>query len=70
MSAGTDFPLHLDAWSATALVGDAPVDVEPVDVTPGLLGFLVTLAVVVASIVLFRSMAAKVRGVQRRDPDG
>lgn len=44
-------------------------------VSPGVLGFLVTLAVVVACVPLFRSMTGKIRGVQHRDtgragPDG
>lgn len=38
----------------------------PDEVTPGILGFLVTLAVVLACIPLFRSMTSKVRGVQPR----
>lgn len=39
------------------------------EVSPGVLGFLVTLAVVLACIPLFRSMTSKIRGVQHRDPD-
>ena len=39
---------------------------EPVG-SPGLIGFLVTLALVLACIPLFRSMTSKVRGVQYRD---
>ena len=35
--------------------------------SPGLIGFLVTLALVLACIPLFRSMTSKVRGVQYRD---
>lgn len=38
----------------------------PEDVTPGVIGFLVTLAVVLACIPLFRSMTRKVRGVAYR----
>lgn len=38
---------------------------EPV-VSPGMAGFLVTLAVVLACIPLFRSMVRKIRGVQYR----
>ena len=40
------------------------------DVSPGVIGFLVTLALVLACIPLFRSMTGKVRGVQHRDPAG
>ena len=39
---------------------------EPVG-SPGLIGFLVTLALVLACIPLFRSMTSKVRRVQYRD---
>jgi len=39
---------------------------EPVG-SPGLIGFLVTFALVLACIPLFRSMTSKVRGVQYRD---
>ena len=41
--------------------------IDPLDVTPGVLGFLVPFAVVLASLVLFVSMARKVRGVDYRD---
>ena len=37
------------------------------DVSPGLLGFLVIFAAVVACIPLLRSMVSKIRGVQHRD---
>ncbi|WP_182113292.1 MULTISPECIES: hypothetical protein [unclassified Actinotalea] len=40
--------------------------VDPDSVTPGVLGFLVTLAAVVACIPLFLSMTRKIRGVQHR----
>ncbi len=40
------------------------------DVSPGLIGFLVIFAAVVACIPLLRSMVSKIRGVQYRDlPD-
>lgn len=42
---------------------------QTLDVSPGVLGFLVTLAVVLACIPLFRSMTSKIRGVQYRDQD-
>jgi hypothetical protein len=55
----------------SGLVGSAGVaaSVEPApeDVSPGVLGFLVTLAVVLACIPLFRSMTGKIRGVEFRD---
>jgi hypothetical protein len=38
----------------------------PEDVSPGVIGFLVTLALVLACIPLFRSMTGKLRGVQHR----
>ena len=47
------------------LAATAPAT-EPVG-SPGLIGFLVTLALVLACIPLFRSMTSKVRGVQYRD---
>ncbi|NCT91169.1 hypothetical protein GXB85_09425 [Cellulomonas sp. APG4] len=42
---------------------------EPLDVSPGLLGFLVVFAMVLACIPLFRSMSGKLRGVDHRAPD-
>jgi hypothetical protein len=45
----------------------ASVEPAPEDVSPGVLGFLVTLAVVLACIPLFRSMTGKIRGVEFRD---
>jgi hypothetical protein len=47
------------------LAATAPAT-EPVG-SPGLIGFLVTLVLVLACIPLFRSMTGKVRGVQYRD---
>ena len=47
----------------------ATVEPAPEDVSPGVLGFLVTLAVVLACIPLFRSMTSKIRGVEFRDPE-
>ena len=38
--------------------------------TPGVLGFLVTLGLVVACIPIFRSMTGKIRGVQHRGIEG
>lgn len=52
---------------------------DPLDVSPGLLGFAVIFAVVVACIPLFRSMTTKLRNVDQRsrqeaddqvDPEG
>lgn len=40
--------------------------VDPDSVTPGVLGFVVTLAAVLACIPLFLSMTRKIRGVQYR----
>ena len=48
----------------------ASVEPAPEDVSPGVLGFLVTLAVVLACIPLFRSMTGKIRGVEFRDQNG
>ena len=54
--------------------GGLPVEVRDGltewDVSPGVIGFLVTLALVLACIPLFRSMTGKIRGVQHRDPAG
>ena len=57
---------------AAALTGATPSPVpEPVAGTgPGLVGFLVTLALVVVCIPLFRSMVRMGRGVAYRDPAG
>lgn len=45
-------------------------ELDPLDVSPGLLGFLVTFGLVVACIVLFVSMTRMVRRVGRRpEPD-
>ncbi len=52
---------------AAAVPFAVPVETAPEDISPGVLGFLVTLAVVLACIPLFRSMTAKVRGVRYRD---
>lgn len=43
---------------------------QPEDVTPGVFGFLVTLAIVLATIGLIRSMTRKVRGVSVRADAG
>lgn len=42
---------------------------EPLDVSPGLLGFVVVFAMVLACIPLFRSMSGKLRGVDHRALD-
>lgn len=47
----------------------ATAEQSSLEVSPGVLGFLVTLAVALACIPLFRSMTTKIRGVRRRDPD-
>ena len=52
------------------VVAAAAAEDGSLDVSPGVLGFLVTLAVVLACIPLFRSMTSKIRGVQHRDPGG
>lgn len=41
-------------------------ELDPYDVSPGLLGFLVIFAVVLACIPLFRSMTGKVRRLEHR----
>ena len=57
-------------WTATTEADpDEPVlrdGVDPEDVSPGVLGFLVIFAVVLACIPLFRSMTSKLRGVEHR----
>ncbi|MCU1432942.1 MAG: hypothetical protein JWP95_2047 [Actinotalea sp.] len=40
---------------------------DPLDVSPGVLGFILIFAVVLACIPLFRSMTSKMRGVEYRD---
>ena len=67
---------ELFRWLSTAggFPGGLPVEVRDglasEDVSPGVIGFLVTLALVLACIPLFRSMTGKLRGVQHRDPAG
>ena len=51
------------AGAGAAATGGGPA---PEDVSPGVIGFLVTLALVLACIPLFRSMTGKLRGVQHR----
>lgn len=53
-------------WAATAPPSQAPIPDEEL-VTPGTIGFLVTLAVVVAGIVLANLAARKVRKLRARD---
>lgn len=53
----------------TAVPSPAPspaAELDPYDVSPGLLGFLVIFAVVLACIPLFRSMTGKVRRLEHR----
>lgn len=65
-------PLSPATWTTlttTPAPTPGPVRQEELDattVTPGLMGFLVTFAVVLACIPLFRSMTTKIRGVERR----
>lgn len=58
----------LAGMAGTTLAGTTTSD-EPI-VTPGMAGFLVTLALVLACIPLIRSMVGKIRGVQYRDQGG
>ena len=53
-------------WAATVPPSQAPIPDEAL-VTPGTIGFLVTLAVVVAGIVLANLAARKVRKLRARD---
>ena len=53
-------------WAATAPPSQAPIPDDEL-VTPGTIGFLVTLAVVIAGIVLANLAARKVRKVRARD---
>lgn len=64
-------PAGSGAASWTATVGATPSPdpglrqgVDPVDVTPGVLGFLVIFAAALACIPLFRSMTSKVRRIE------
>ena len=50
---------------AQMLLAVPDVGVNPDDVSPGLLGFLVIFAAALACIPLFRSMTSKLRGVSR-----
>ncbi len=62
----------LAALAATTFAAATPVpSPEPAAATgPGIAGFLVTFALVVACIPLFLSMTRKIRGVRYRDPEG
>ncbi|GAA1201505.1 hypothetical protein GCM10009585_18990 [Brevibacterium paucivorans] len=53
-------------WAATAPPSQAPIPDEEL-VTPGTIGFLVTLAVVIAGVVLANLAARKVRKIRARD---
>ncbi|HEY3436437.1 MAG TPA: hypothetical protein VGK35_02000 [Actinotalea sp.] len=55
--------------SILAAATPPPTTVDPTTVTPGVVGFLVIFAVVLACIPLFRSMVGKLRGVERRARD-
>ncbi|GGC15553.1 hypothetical protein [Cellulomonas carbonis] len=60
------------SWVAsTAAAPDDPGmrQFEPTDVTPGVLGFAVTFAVVIGLVVLLLSMVGKLRRVNHRPPD-
>lgn len=58
-------------WTAGTVTETEPPElregVNPEDVSPGVLGFLVIFAVVLACIPLFRSMTSKLRGVDHRE---
>ncbi len=55
---------------ATPSPSPSPGELDPNDVSPGLLGFVVMFAVVLLCIPLFRSMTSKIRGVEHRpEPD-
>lgn len=60
----------MTTYLALALVALSPDDtrpgLQPEDVTPGVIGFLVTLALVLATIPLIRSMTRKTRRVGLR----
>ncbi|WP_199424854.1 hypothetical protein [Actinotalea solisilvae] len=59
-------------WTTATAATPGPAEpevqegVDPDSVTPGVLGFAVTLAAVLACIPLFLSMTRKIRGVQHR----
>jgi len=55
---------------ATPSPSPSPGELDPNDVSPGLLGFVVMFAVVLACIPLFRSMTSKIRGVEHRPEPG
>lgn len=69
-AAGEGEPLPGVTSTAEPVVPELLEGVDPGDVSPGLIGFLVTFAVVVACIPLFLSMTGKLRGVSRRDVAG
>lgn len=58
--------IAIATWAATAPPTKKPIPDEEL-VTPGTIGFLVTLAVVIAGIVLANLAARKVRKLRARD---
>ena len=56
----------LTAQVVLATPSPSPGELDPNDVSPGLLGFLVIFGVVLLCIPLFRSMSGKIRRVERR----
>ncbi|GAB2691204.1 hypothetical protein [Thalassiella azotivora] len=52
--------------AATVLAGATEQEPDPTSISPGLVGFLATFAVVLASVVVFVSMNRRLRGVQHR----
>lgn len=54
------------AWAGVATQEQDVREFEPTDVTPGILGFAVTFAVVLGLVVLLVSMTGKLRRVNHR----
>lgn len=61
------FLITLAVTPAPSPDGDLRPGLEPSQVTPGLLGFLFTLFVVVATVFLVRDMAKRIRRVRYRE---
>ena len=62
-------PLALAVAATLAAATPSPTPAPAAATGPGIAGFLVTFALVVACIPLFLSMTRKIRGVRYRDRD-
>lgn len=59
-------------WSAVVIASELvpPIEVDPVSVTPGVIGFVVTFTVALAALALIMDMVRRVRRVRYRQEIG